>query len=437
MNSSTHSSSNKLSINLITLGCSKNLVDSEHLMAQLKTGGFQLYHDSDKQTDFVIINTCGFIHDAKQESIDTILDYVKLKEAGKLISLVVMGCLSERYKEDLKREIPEVDAFFGVNDFQEILKFFKTSFHAELRPARLNTTNHYAYLKIAEGCNRTCSFCAIPMIRGMHISRNIPSLISESKELVDNGTKELLLISQDLNFYGLDLGNKQLLVDLIRKLIRIHGLDWIRLHYLYPNNLPEDILDIMAEEDKVCNYLDIPFQHVSDNILEKMKRNFTKRQTYELIDRIRTKVPGIALRTSLMVGFPGETEKDFQELVDFVKAARFERMGVFTYSHEEDTSAFVLKDDIPEEVKIRRMEELMGVQQQISTGFNNSLVGKTLKVIIDRKEGDFYIGRTEYDSPEVDNEVLIENTAPLNIGEFYDIRIGSAEEFDLFGTAKI
>ena len=434
MNLSTPSSTNKLSINLITLGCSKNLVDSEHLMAQLEAGGFEMYHDAEKQTDFVIINTCGFIHDAKQESIDTILYYVRLKEEGKLISLVVMGCLSERYKEDLKKEIPEVDAFFGVSDFKEILKFFKTSFHAELRPGRHNTTHHFTYLKIAEGCNRTCSFCAIPMIRGQHISRNIPSLINESKELVNDGSKEFLLISQDLSYYGLDIDNKQLLPDLIRELINVKGLEWIRLHYLYPNNLPLEILDIMAEEDKVCNYLDIPFQHVSDNILQKMKRNFTKKQTYELIDKIRTTVPGIAIRTSLMVGFPGETEEDFQKLLDFVKDARFERMGVFTYSHEEDTKAYELEDDIPEEIKIARMEELMEAQQQISAEFNRSLIGKTLKVIIDREEGNFYIGRSEYDSPEVDNEVLIENIYPLNIGEFYDVLIESAEEFDLFGS---
>lgn len=348
MSSSIHSSINKKSINLVTLGCSKNLVDSEHLMAQLEAGGFELHHNSNEITDFVIINTCGFIHDAKQESIDAILEFVRLKQEGNILSVVVMGCLSERYKEDLRKEIPEVDEFFGVTDFPEILKFFKTSYRAELRPSRHNTNNHFAYLKVAEGCNRTCSFCAIPMIRGKHISRNIPSLLQEARELVANGTKEILLISQDLSYYGIDLRNRQMLPELLNELVGIDGLEWIRLHYLYPNNLPVGILDIMASNDKVCNYLDIPFQHVSDPILQGMKRNFSSSQTYELIKGIREKVPGIALRTSLMVGFPGETDKDFKELYEFVEKARFERMGVFNYSHEEDTKAYELEDNVPE-----------------------------------------------------------------------------------------
>ena len=425
---------NMQSINIITLGCSKNTVDSEHLARQLAAMNYALYFDSEKFTDVVIINTCGFIHDAKQESIDTILHAVQAKEAGKIKKLYVIGCLSQRYADDLRAEIPEVDAFFGARGFNDILQELKIEQKNELLQERVVTTpKHLAYLKLAEGCNRTCAFCAIPSIRGNYVSVPIENLVKEATFLVQNGAKELSLIAQDLSFFGYDLYKRNVLAELLEKLQPINGLEWIRLHYLYPNNFPKEVLDSMNQLSKVCHYIDIPFQHASDKVLTKMRRFFSEKETFALMEELKTKVPDIAIRTTLIVGHPGETEKEFQKLVDFVQQAEFDRLGVFTYSHEEGTYAGEhYKDTIPEHVKQERQEIIMNLQQQISLKKNTEKVGKTFSVLIDRKESDGFVGRTQYDAYEVDNEVFIPERK-LHIGEFYPIRITEADTYDLVG----
>ena len=422
-------------VNVITLGCPKNLVDSEKLMGRLKGSGMDVRHGSRRKADILIINTCGFIQDAKEESIETILGAIQQKKSGKFSKVVVMGCLSERYMAELKEEIPEVDHFYGVNDLEQILKDLKASDRNYLINERfLTTPPHFAYLKIAEGCDRTCSFCAIPLIRGTNVSVPVEQLIEEAGSLADKGVKELILVAQDLTWYGLDLYNKRMLGGLLEKLSEVKGIEWIRLHYAYPAAFPPDVPDIMALKPNICKYLDIPFQHISDELLASMRRGITSRDTYALINNIREKVPGISLRTSLMVGYPGETESHFGELKNFVKNARFERMGVFTYSEEEGTRAAKLADTVPQSVKEERAAELMELQQQISQEINETKIGKNFKTIIDGREGEFYIGRSEHDSPEIDNEVLIRANGPaLKIGEFYSIRITKADAFDLFG----
>ena len=420
-------------VNIITLGCSKNLVDSENLLGILKARGMEVMHESDDAADYVIINTCGFISDAKEESIDTILQYAKAKKEGHFEKLFVCGCLSQRYASYLREEIHEVDGFYGTEDIPAILKDLGFDPKKELIGERfLTTPSHYAYLKISEGCDRFCSFCAIPLIRGKHRSRSMESLVNEAEYLVSKGVKELILIAQDLTWYGKDLYRKQKLVELLEKLSDVNGLEWIRLHYAYPASFPMKVLDVMREHDNICNYLDIPLQHISDTVLRSMKRGITGRDTRKLVDKIRESIPDVALRTTMLVGYPGETDDDFRELLQFVKESRFERLGVFTYSQEEGTSSFDQPDDVPEKLKQLRLEELLAVQQQVSLELNEAKVGQEFKVIIDRQEGDLMIGRTEYDSPEVDNEVIIRNTS-LKPGEFYDIRVISASEFDLIG----
>jgi ribosomal protein S12 methylthiotransferase len=425
-------------INVITLGCSKNLVDSEVLMRQIELQGIEVVHDaagSDAGT--VIINTCGFIQDAKQESIDTILDYVKEKEEGRLEQLFVMGCLSERYKSELAKEIPEVDQYFGVNDIRQVISSLGGNLKKELLGERkLITPSHYAYLKISEGCDRKCSFCAIPIIRGRQQSKSIEALVRETEHLVEGGVKELILIAQDLTAYGTDLYGKRELSRLLEALAGLQGLPWIRLHYAYPAAFPEEILYQIRDYDNICNYLDIPFQHISDRVLSNMHRGITRNETLSLVDKIRTIIPGAAIRTTLITGHPGEGEAEFSELKQFVQSASFERLGVFSYSEEEDTwGAGNLKDEIPEAVKLARLEELMQVQQSISLTINEKRVGGTQKVLVDRKEGEYFIGRTEFDSPEVDNEVLIETKKALLAGEFTDVTFTRAEPFDLYGKA--
>ena len=426
----------KQSINFITLGCSKNWVDTEVLMRQFDEN-FKVEHNAETlDFDIIIINTCGFIADAKEESINTILFYNKAKEEDKIKQLIVMGCLSERYKSDLKIEIPEVDAFFGVDDFKGIVNYLKTNYKTQLLEERILTTpSHFAYLKISEGCDRTCAFCAIPLIRGKHISKPIENIVSEANFLAKKGVKELILIAQDLSYYGVDLYKKQKLNELLEALVKIEGIVWIRLHYAYPANFPKSVLQIMRKNDKICNYLDIPFQHISDNMLKNMKRGHNKKNSCDLINFFKKEVPNIALRTTILVGYPNETEEDFEELKTFVKEVAFDRLGVFTYSEEEDTySAKNFEDNIPEEIKQERASEIMNIQQEIAFSKNQEKIGQTLKVLIDRKEEDFFVGRTEFDSPEIDNEVLIEITNEIEIGNFYDIKITRAEEFDLFGT---
>ncbi len=426
---------NKGKINIVTLGCSKNIVDSEVLMSQLKGNQFDVSHESEK-LDFgtVIINTCGFIDNAKQESIDTILKYVDLKEKGDIEKVYVTGCLSQRYKDDLEKEIPNVDAYFGTNDLARILKTVGADYKRELIGERLITTpSHYAYVKIAEGCNRPCSFCAIPIMRGGHVSKSIEDLVTEAKHLAKNGTKELILIAQDLTYYGLDIYNDRKLGDLLKHLSDVEGIEWIRMQYAYPSQFPMDVLDVMNERSNICKYLDMPLQHITDNMLKSMRRGITKRRTIELVNDIRAKVPDIALRTTLIAGYPGETEKDVEEVLKFVEEMRFDRLGVFTYSHEENTHAYTLEDNIPEEEKQERADQIMAVQQDISLELNQAKVGKQYKVLIDRIEKDHFVGRTEYDSPEVDNEVLITaNDEYLRIGDFVNVEIESAEEFDLY-----
>ncbi|MFD2596952.1 30S ribosomal protein S12 methylthiotransferase RimO [Sphingobacterium griseoflavum] len=425
-------------VNVVTLGCSKNIHDSEVLMGQLKGNQMEVVHEaSNIQTnDIVVINTCGFIDNAKQESIDTILQYSELKDQGKVNKVIVTGCLSERYKPELQAEIPNVDAFFGTNDLPELLSTIGADYRHELLGERLLTTpSHFSYFKIAEGCNRPCSFCAIPLMRGKHISKSIDDLVKEAKFLASNGTKELILIAQDLTYYGLDIYGKRNLSDLMRHLSDVDGIEWIRLQYAYPSGFPMDILDAMNERSNICNYLDMPLQHISDNMLKSMRRGTTKQKQVDLVNQIRDKVPDIALRTTLICGYPGETVQDYQEMLEWVEETRFDRLGCFTYSHEEKTHAYELVDDVPEEVKEARVEEIMEIQQGISFEKNQDKVGQTYKVLVDRVDGDYFIGRTEYDSPEVDNEVILhakDNYA--RIGDFVQVYIDRAEDFDLYGT---
>jgi len=425
-------------VDVITMGCSKNLVDSEFLIRQFQAGGFTVAHDPEvPKGDVVIVNTCGFIGDAKEESIETILDFAEAKKRGDVKQLIVMGCLSERYSKDLKGELPEVDRFYGKFEWKKIVEDLGLDFRADLRNERsLTTPAHYAYLKISEGCNRVCSYCAIPLITGRHTSKSIDELKDEVKRLRDQGVKELQIIAQDLSYYGVDLYGKPSLAHLIEELAKINGVDWMRLHYAYPAGFPEDLLPVMRDYPNVCNYLDIALQHISDPMLKKMRRGVTMSQTYKLIEKMRKEVPDIHLRTTFIAGHPGETQEDFETLKKFVQEARFERMGVFGYSHEEDTYAHNhYQDDIDEELKQERVDELMAIQQGISRDINESKVGKTLKVIVDRKEGDQFIGRTEYDSPEVDPEVVI-NADDLMIGEFYQVKITGAEDYDLMGVVN-
>jgi ribosomal protein S12 methylthiotransferase len=431
----------KNKVNVVTLGCSKNLYDSEVLMGQLKANKFEVEHESTKDDSaIVIINTCGFIDNAKQESIDTILRYVDAKEDGLVEKVYVTGCLSERYKPELEKEIPEVDAWFGTRDLPRLLKTLKADYKHELVGERLITTPaHYAYFKISEGCDRPCSFCAIPLMRGGHVSIPMETLVEQAKHLAKNGTKELLLIAQDSTYYGLDIYKDRKLAELMQRLSDVNGIDWIRLHYAFPSGFPTDVLDVMRERENICKYLDMPLQHVSDNMLKSMRRGTTRKKTTELVNLIREKVPGIALRTTLIAGYPGETEADHQEMLEWVQESRFERLGVFTYSHEENTHAHTLVDDVSEDDKQLRAEAVMDVQQGISATLNQEKVGQTFKVLFDRKEGDYFIGRTEFDSPEVDNEVLVkaDSSTFLRIGDFADIYIERAEEFDLYGTPVI
>ncbi|WP_026996275.1 30S ribosomal protein S12 methylthiotransferase RimO [Flectobacillus major] len=425
----------KNKVNIVTLGCSKNLVDSEVIYTQLRGNGMDVTHEAKKDdANIVIVNTCGFIDNAKQESIDTILRYVDAKEAGVIDKLYVTGCLSHRYKDDLEKEIPTVDAFFGTNELPRLLKTLKADYKHELIGERLLTTPaHYAYLKIAEGCDRPCSFCAIPLMRGGHVSRSIEDLVTEAKSLVKRGTKELILIAQDLTYYGLDIYKKRNLSELLDRLSDIDGMEWIRLQYAYPAGFPMDVLDMMAAKPNICKYLDMPLQSGSTEVLKKMRRGITREKTEELIDAIRQKVPDIALRTTLIAGHPGETEADFEETYQFVEKMRFDRLGVFTYSHEENTHSHTFEDDIPEEVKQERADEIMALQQEISLELNQAKIGNTYKVLFDRKEGGYFIGRTQFDSPEVDNEVLIPASQYVRLGDFAEVKITSAEEFDLYG----
>ncbi|UKN01710.1 30S ribosomal protein S12 methylthiotransferase RimO [Paracrocinitomix mangrovi] len=427
----------KNKVNVVTLGCSKNLFDSEVMMAQLKANKFEVEHEAQQDdSEIVIINTCGFIDNAKQESIDTILRYADAKAEGLVDKIYVTGCLSERYKDDLKNEIPEVDGYFGTRDLPRLLKTLKADYKKELIGERLLTTpSHYAYFKIAEGCDRPCSFCAIPLMRGKHVSTPIDQLVENAKSLAGQGVKELMLIAQDLTYYGLDIYKKRNLAELLDKLADVNGIDWIRLHYAFPSGFPMDILDVMNERENVCNYLDMPLQHGSTNMLKAMKRGITREKTEDLIAQIRDKVPGIALRTTLISGFPGETEVDFQEMYDWVEKSRFERLGIFTYSHEENTSAYALEDDVPAEVKQQRADDIMELQAGISYELNQDRIGKTYKVLFDKAEGEYFIGRTEFDSPEVDNEVLVKITEEnhLRIGDFANVKITSADHYDLYG----
>jgi ribosomal protein S12 methylthiotransferase len=427
---------NRKKINIVTLGCSKNIVDSEKLLRQIQAGGFEIMHDSDDYSaGTVIINTCGFINDAKEESIDTILRFVKAKQSGQIENLYVMGCLSERYLDALKNEIPEVNRYFGVHNITEILDEIGIKFNEELSAQRsITTPGHYAYLKVSEGCDRSCAFCAIPAIRGKCISRPVEELVGEAKLLAEAGVKELILIAQDLSYYGLDLYKKQMLPDLIRELLTIEALDWIRLHYLFPANFPEELIPLMRDNPRICKYIDIPVQHISDKMLEMMKRSHGKEDTIAILTRLRNEIPGAVIRTTLIAGHPGETEEDFLELKEFVKAFRFNRLGVFAYSHEDGTYSFDnYKDEILDEVKAARVAEIMEIQQTISAELNEKLIGKVYKVLIDRKENQFFVGRTEYDSPEVDQEVLIPVEYNLKPGSFYRVLITQSTDFDLFG----
>lgn len=423
-------------VNIITLGCSKNTVDSEVILSQLKANDVDAYHEREKDdANIIIINTCGFIDNAKQESINTILQYSEAKQQGEIEKLYVTGCLSHRYKDELELEIPNVDAWFGTMELPALLKKFNADYKHELIGERtLSTPQHYAYLKISEGCNRTCAFCAIPLMRGGHVSKSMEAIVKEAKYLASIGVKEIMLIAQELTYYGLDIYKKRALPDLLYELNKIDGIEWIRLHYAYPSKFPLEIIDAMKACDKVCNYLDMPLQHAADPILNGMKRQITKAETIELINQIRNRIPDIVLRTTMLVGFPGETEKDIDELIEFIELIRFDRLGVFTYSHEEGTSGYLLENNIPDEIKQERAARVMEAQQSISAEINRKKVGKIFKTIIDRKEGNYFIGRTEADSPEVDNEVLINASEHyLRIGDFAEIEIINAEEFDLYG----
>lgn len=434
----TNGLKNKPRVNVITLGCSKNLHDSEVLMGQLHAGEVDVVHESNNihDDDIVVINTCGFIDNAKQESIDTILEFSELKKQGKVGQVIVTGCLSERYKTDLEQEITNVDAYFGTNDLPNLVQKLGVDYRHELIGERfLSTPSHFAYFKIAEGCDRPCSFCAIPLMRGRHQSKPMDQLVKEAKHLAKNGTKELILIAQDLTYYGLDLYGKRVLAELLERLSDVEGIEWIRLQYAYPSGFPMDVLKVMRDRSNICNYLDIPLQHISDKLLKSMRRGITKQKTIDLIDSIRQTVPEIAIRTTLICGYPGETEKEFQELANWVEQTRFDRLGCFTYSHEENTHAFKLEDIIDQEIKEDRVAEIMDIQQQISLEINQSKIGKNFKVLIDRKDGDYFVGRTEFDSPEVDNEVLISASDNYGrIGDFVNVQIQRAEEFDLFGN---
>lgn len=428
----------KNKVNVVTLGCSKNTFDSEVLMAQLKGNNFEVEHEA-KQDDseIVIINTCGFIDGAKQESIDTILRYSEAKKDGDVDKVFVTGCLSQRYKDDLEKEMPEIDGFFGTRDLPRLLKTLKADYKKELVGERLLTTPaHYAYFKIAEGCDRPCSFCAIPLMRGKHVSTPIEVLVDSAKKLAKNGAKELILIAQDLTYYGLDIYKKRNLAELIEKLAGVDGIEWIRLHYAYPSGFPMDVLDVIRDYDNVCLYLDMPVQHGSTEMLKAMRRGITREKTTELIKKIRATVPNIGIRTSLIVGYPGETEAHFQEMLDWVEEMRFDRLGVFQYSHEEDTHAHNFEDDVPAEVKVQRAEDVMELQSGISYDLNQAKIGKTFKVLFDRIEGDYFIGRTEYDSPDVDNEVLVlkDDETYISVGDFAMINIHNADHYDLYGT---
>lgn len=423
----------KNKINVITLGCSKNVYDSEVLMGQLKANGKEVVHE--EEGNVVVINTCGFINNAKEESVNTILEYMQKKEEGEVDKVFVTGCLSERYKPDLQKDIPNVDQYFGTTELPGLLKALGADYKHELIGERLTTTpKNYAYLKIAEGCDRPCSFCAIPLMRGKHKSTPIENLVTEAEKLAANGVKELILIAQDLTYYGLDLYKKRNLAELLENLVKVDGIEWIRLHYAFPTGFPMDVLDLMKREPKICNYLDIPLQHISDDLLKSMRRGTTKAKTTNLIEQFRAKVPEMTIRTTLIVGYPGETEAHFQELKQWVKDMRFERLGCFTYSHEENTHAYNLEDDVPQEVKQDRANQIMEVQSQISWELNQEKIGDTFKVVIDRKEGNYFVGRTEFDSPDVDNEVLIDATETyLKTGEYYTIKVTEAEDFDLYG----
>jgi len=428
--------SKKNKINVVTLGCSKNIYDSEVLMGQLKANDKEVVHeDENDEGNIVVINTCGFIGKAKEESINTILHFVDKKEAGEVDKVFVTGCLSERYKPDLEKEISNVDQYFGTHDLPNLLKALEADYKHELVGERLTTTpKHYAYLKIAEGCDRPCSFCAIPLMRGGHISTPIEEILIEATKLAEKGIKELILIAQDLTYYGLDIYNKRALADLLKELVKIDGIEWIRLHYAFPSGFPLDVLDVMRNEPKICNYLDIPLQHINTEMLQSMRRGTTSEKTKKLLEQFREKVPNMAVRTTLIVGYPGETKEQFEELKQFVIDSKFERMGCFAYSHEENTHAYKLKDDVPEEIKNKRIEELMELQGQISFDLNQEKVGKIFKCIFDRKEGDHFIGRTEFDSPDVDNNIIVNATENyIQIGQFIDIRITEATDFDLYG----
>lgn len=429
----------KQKINVVTLGCSKNLVDSEVLLNQLSMDGFEVVHDSNENSDVVVLNTCGFIGDAKEESVNTILQFVDAKSHGDVEKLYVMGCLSERYKADLENEIPEVDKYFGKFDLKALVGELKATYRPEfIYERKITTPSHFAYLKISEGCNRVCAFCAIPGMTGKHKSKSVEDLVRETKYLAKNGVKEILLIAQDLSYYGIDLYGKGMLAELIQKVAEVDGIEWIRLHYLYPTKFPMDILPLFKSVPKLCKYIDIPLQHSSNNVLKHMLRQVTTEETEALLSKIKEEVPGIAIRTTMLVGHPGETEEDFEQMKDFVNRHRFDRLGAFAYSHEEGTYGYKkYEDNIPEEVKNARVEELMAVQQVISSQLSAARVGQTLKVLIDREEEEFYVGRTEFDSPEVDGEVFISKEVKLQKGQFYQVEITGAEEFDLWGRVII
>ncbi|MBP3466055.1 MAG: 30S ribosomal protein S12 methylthiotransferase RimO [Paludibacteraceae bacterium] len=427
-----------MKVDLITLGCSKNLVDSEQLMGRLELNGYDVEHDPKvADGEIAIINTCGFIQDAKKESIDTILEFAERRKSGELKKLIVMGCLSQRYKKELEKEIPEVDKFYGKFDFMDVMKYLgrDTEYNSKMGVSRrITTPKHYAYVKVSEGCNRMCSYCAIPLITGRYKSRDMQEIVDEVEFLVSQGVKEFQIIAQDLSYYGEDKYGENKLAELVRRLSDVNGVEWLRLHYAYPAGFPDELLKVMRERENVCKYLDIALQHISDNMLVKMRRHITKAETLDLLAKIRSEVPGIHIRTTLMVGHPGETSDDFDELVDFVKTQRFERMGAFTYSDEDGTYSNVhYNDDVPPEVKDKRLDKIMDLQSFISEEINANKVGKVLKTIIDRKEGDFYVGRTQFDSPEVDPEVLVKSDTKLVVGDFYDVKITGAETYDLYG----
>lgn len=430
-------STGKKKINIITLGCSKNVYDSEVLMGQLQANGKEVVHE--QKGDIVVINTCGFIDNAKEESVNTILEYVDAKNRGEVEKVFVTGCLSERYKPELLQEIPDVDQYFGTRDLPVLLKHLGADYKHELVGERLTTTpRHYAYLKIAEGCDRPCSFCAIPLMRGKNVSTPIENLVIEAEKLARKGVKELILIAQDLTYYGLDIYKKRALGDLLLRLVKVEGIEWIRLHYAFPTGFPEDVLNIIRDQPKVCNYIDIPLQHINTDILKAMKRGTTHEKTDALLAKFRAEVPDMAIRTTLIVGFPGETDERFEELKEWVRQQRFDRLGCFTYSHEENTTAFVLEDNVPQEVKEARVQEIMEIQAQISWEKNQQKIGKIYKCIFDRKEGGYFVGRTEFDSPDVDNTVLVSaESTYLSPGDFADVIITSAEEFDLYGNLVV